>query len=241
MSDQSSFSIQNPRQVISHLLILLRHKCRLSIHFGAETEPCTTILLGINEDKNILILDVSRQETVNNQLLKASKLTFDTEFDGIKVSFGAPVLKKTTFKDEPAFSIPIPSSIFWMQRREYYRVKSPFTEASYCQIVLELEDKEPVNLKLYDISLTGFSMFNISKEISDLLVVGEPIVNQCKLILADIGEIAVSFEVCSKYMVNLDKQKKVQKIGCRLINVTSQIEELIQHYMYHIQREKLNK
>lgn len=238
MSDLSSFSIQNSRQIISHLSLLVKNKCLLSARFGANNESYITTLLGINEKNNTVILDYGSKEDLNQRILNANKVAFDTDYNGIKVSFTGAGLKKITHKGESAFSMSIPKSLYWMQRREYYRVKSPLSKPSYCQLIIE--DRKPVNLKLYDISLTGFAMLNVSKEISDLMIPGKKIA-QSKLILSEVGEGAISFEICAKYIINPDKLQKIQKIGCKFINLTRSVEETIQRYMQQIQREDLQK
>lgn len=238
MSDISSFSIQNPKQIIIHLSLLLKNKCLLSARFGTNNESYITTLLDISEGNNSIVLDYGPKEDLNQRMLNAGKVIFDTEYQGIKVSFTGTELKRTTHKGELAFSMPIPKSLYWMQRREYYRVKSPLSKPSYCQLIIE--DKKPVNLKLYDISLTGFAMLNVSKEVSDLLIPGTTF-EQCKLILSDSGEGMISFEVCAKYIINPDKLQKIQKIGCKFIKLTRPVEETIQRYMHQIQRENLQK
>ncbi len=238
MSDISSFSIQNPKQIVNHLSLLLKNKCLLSARFGTNNESYITTLLGIDEASNSIILDYGPKEDLNQRVLNAGKVTFDTEYNGIKVSFTGAALKKIAHKKEPAFGMAIPKSLYWMQRREYYRVKSPLSKPSYCQ--LRIEGKKPVNLKLYDISLTGFAMLNVSKEVSDLLIPGTT-VEQCKLILSDAGEGVISFEICAKYIINPDKLQKIQKIGCKFVKITRSVEEIIQRYMHQIQREDLQK
>ncbi|MGZ4954236.1 MAG: flagellar brake protein [Methylobacter sp.] len=238
MSDISSFSIQNPKQIINHLSLLVKNKCLLSARFGTNNESYITTLLEINEGNNSVILDYGPKEDLNQRILNAGKVTFDTDYNGIKVSFTGTGLKKITHKRDAAFSMSIPKSLYWMQRREYYRVKSPLSKPSYCQLIVE--GREPVNLKLYDISLTGFAMLNVSKEVSDILIPGTSF-SQSKLILSDAGEGMVSFEICAKYIINPDKPQKIQKIGCKFIKLARPVEEIIQRYMHQIQREDLHK
>ncbi len=238
MADISSFLVQNPKQIANYLLLLLKNKSLLGARFGTNNESYITTLLDINQKTDSLVLDSGSKEDLNQHILKAGRVIFDTEYKGIKVSFGGSGLKQIIYKGDPAFSMPIPRSIYWMQRREYFRVKSPLTKPSYCQ--LTLEDNKAVNLKLCDISLTGLAIFNVSKEISDLLIPGANFF-QCKLILSDAGECTVSFEVRAKYIVNPDKIQKIQKIGCKFINITRPAEEIIQRYMHQIQRESLQK
>jgi len=197
-----------------------------------------TTLLSVNEGNNTVVLDYGPKEDLNQRILNAGKVSFDTDYNGIKVSFAGTELKKITHKGDSAFSMSIPKSLYWMQRREYYRVKSPLSKPSYCQLIVE--GREPVNLKLYDISLTGFAMLNVSKEVSDLLIPGTSF-SQCKLILSEAGESPISFEVCAKYIINPDKPQKIQKIGCKFNKITRSVEEVIQRYMHQIQREDLQK
>ncbi|MDP1665436.1 MAG: flagellar brake protein [Methylobacter sp.] len=238
MSDISSFSVQNPKQIINHLSLLVKNKCLLSARFGTNNESYITTLLSVNEGDNSVILDYGPKEDLNQRILNAGRVSFDTDYNGIKVSFTGAALKKITHKRDAAFSMPIPKSLYWMQRREYYRVKSPLSKSSYCQLIIE--GREPVNLKLYDISLTGFAMLNVSKEVSELLIPGTSI-SQGKLILSDVGEGMISFEICAKYIINPEKLQKIQKIGCKFIKLARPVEEIVQRYMHQIQREDLQK
>jgi c-di-GMP-binding flagellar brake protein YcgR len=238
MSDTSSFSIQNPKQIINHLSLLFNHKSLLTARFGANNESYITTLLGINEKNNTLVIDYGPNEDLNQHIVNVGKVTLDTEYKGIKVSFTVIALKKITYNGDPAFSMPIPKSLCWLQRREYFRVKSPLSKPSFCQLIME--DRRPINLKLYDISLTGFAMLNESREISDLLITGRSF-EQCKLLLSGAGEGMISFEVSNKYIINPDKLQKIQKIGCKFTKITRQVEETIQRYIHHIQLGDLQK
>ncbi|MFI3157987.1 MAG: flagellar brake protein [Methylococcaceae bacterium] len=241
MSDISSFSVQNPKQILSYLLLLIKSESLLNVSFGADNESYVTPLLSINEKDKTVILDCSYKQALNQHILMASQISFQTEYNGIEVYFVGTALKKITYKGGVAFSMPIPKLLYWMERREYYRVKASLSKASYCQLMLD--DGKTVNLKLYDISLTGFAILNVSKEISELLTTGT-LIEQCKLILSGIGESTISFEVRYTYITKSDKfQKiqKVQKIGCKYINATRSAEDIIQRYMQQVQREELQK
>ncbi|MGZ5009881.1 MAG: flagellar brake protein [Methylobacter sp.] len=238
MSDISSFLVQNPKQINDNLSLLVKSKCLLSARFGAHNESYITTLLSINAGDNSLVLDCGSKEDLNQRILNADKVSFDADYNGIKVSFSTVALKRITYKNESAFTMPIPKALYWMQRREYYRVKSPLSKTSYCQLIVA--GRDPVNLKLYDISLTGFSMLNVSKEVSDLLVPGTSF-SDSKLILSGAGESMVSFEIRAKYIINPNKTQKIQKIGCKFIKITHRVEETIQRYMHQIQREDLQK
>jgi len=163
---------------------------------------------------------------------------------GVEVVFDTIRLAKIQYQGVSAFSVPIPASILWMERRELYRLKLPVAKSSYCQ--LTLKDQGPINLKLYDISLGGFSMLADSKKVSDLsknpdLMVLYTSFEHCKLILADTGEYTVSFEIRNKYIINPDNLNRMEKIGCKFTRITPALENAVQRYMQQIERETRQK
>lgn len=240
MSDASSFSIYNRRQIVHNLSILIKNKCLLSVRFNEGKAFFLSAILEIDEADNSIIFDYGPKETLNQQLLKAARIIFEADFAGIKASFKGSMVKQILYNGEPAFTMPIPESLFWMQRREFFRITSPRSKSSYCQVILE--NQEAVKLMLYDISLTGFSLLNTSAEISDLLIPGAQLEN-CRLVLAGAGEDTISFKVCSKFIINPDKivALKIQKIGCSFTRITPAFESIVQHYINQLQRESIQK
>lgn len=240
MSEASSFSIYNPRQIIHNLSVLIKNKCLVSVRFGEGKSFFLTAILELNEENKAIIFDFGPKEDLNQQLIKASRITFEADFAGVKCSFKGSMPKQILYNGESAFTIPIPESIFWMQRREFFRIKSPRSKSSYCQ--LALEEQKTVNLILYDISLTGFSVLNTSSEVSNFLVPGTQI-EQCRLVLSETGEDTISFKVCSKLIINPDKidSLKIQKIGCLFTKITPVFESTVQRYINQLQRESIQK
>jgi len=238
MEYESAFLIHSPEKIISKLLILLKNKCLLTACFGDNNDSFITTILDINIKNNLLIFYHSPKEDAIEQLLNSPKITFKTEYSGVKVAFDAIKLAKIHHQGVSVFAIPIPESILWMEARDFYRVKSPVSKSSYCQ--LTRKEQEPVSLKLYDISLVGFSVLTDSKEVSDLMIL-DAFFEQCKLILAETGEDTISFEIRSKYIINPENLNRMEKIGCKFTRVTPAFENTIQRYILQIERESLQK
>lgn len=240
MSEATSYSIYNPRQIVQNLSILIKNKCLLSVRFNEGRAFFLTAILEIDQANKSIVFDRAPKEDLNQQLIKADKINFEADFSGIKVSFKGSRMEHIIYNGEPAFAMPIPESIFWMQRREFFRIKSPLSKASHCQLIFE--DQEAVDLQLYDISLTGFSVLNSSAEISELLVPGARI-EKSRLVLSGAGEDTVAFKVCSKLVINPEKiaALRIQKIGCEFTRTTPAFESIVQRYINQLQRESLQK
>jgi c-di-GMP-binding flagellar brake protein YcgR len=244
MEYESPFLIDSPDKIINHLSILLKNKCLLTACFGDNDDSFITTILDIDKKDNVFIFHHGPKEDSIEQLLNSSKISFKTECLGVDVTFDTIRLAKIQHQGVSAFAVPVPASILWMERREFYRVKSPVSKSSYCQ--LTLKNQGPINLKLYDISLGGFSMLTESKEVLDLsktpdLMTLYTSFEQCKLVLADTGEGTISFEIRSKYIINPENLNRMEKIGCKFTRITPAFENTIQRYMQQIERENRQK
>lgn len=240
MEHESPFLISSPEQIIYYLSILFKHKCLLTVYFGDKDDSFITTILDIYIKDNLLAFYHSPKKESIEQLLNSPVITFKTRCFGVEVIFEAMRLDKINYHGLPAFAVPIPESMLWMERRAFYRVKLPAAKSSYCQ--LTLKDQEPINYKLYDISIIGFSMLVASQKVPDLSKESDPMVlytsfEQCKLMLADVEADTVSFEIRSKYIINPETSKRMEKIGCQFTQITPAFQSAIQRYMQQIERE----
>ena len=238
MELDSPFLISSPEQINLKLAILFKNKCLITAYYGNNGDSFITTVLDIDTQKNRLIFYHSPKEDAIEDLLKSPLITFKTEYQGIQVTFEATRIGKTQHQGITVFSIPIPESLLWIEARSFYRVRSPIAKSSYCQLVLK--DQDAINLKLYDISLAGFSMLNASSEISELLI-PDAAFEQCKLILTEAGEGTIAFKVRSKYIINSETSGRIEKIGCQFTKITPAFENVIQRYMGQIERENRQK
>jgi flagellar brake protein len=239
MEYESAFLIHSPEEIISKLSILLEHKCLLTVDFGDHGDSFITTIFDIYKENNYLVFHHGPKENLIEQFLNSPKITFRTEYLGIKVAFEANKLARTQHQGVSIFVIPIPESILWIEDRGFYRVKLPASKLSYCQ--LTLNNQEPVNLKLYDISLIGFSVLNTSNEVSALMVPDTQF-EQCKLVLAETGEDTISFTVRRKtYIINPVNLNRMEKIGCKFTRITPVFESTIRRYMQQIEKESRQK
>ena len=128
-----------------------------------------------------------------------------------------------------------------MQRRQFYRVRSPLSKDSYCSIPFPETDEnqeieETLDYKLYDLSAIGFAVLSETEEQAEHLTV-ETEFNDCKLILDSTETHTISFIVRSKLALNPNKPQKGQRIGCEILNIPPKVESAFLRYMQDIERE----
>ncbi len=240
MQDIKKYLVKNPKQVFTYLNMLSAERCLISATFGVdEKDTFLTAILDIDEKKQVISIDCGPKEYLNKKLLDSAIIKCSTEYKGIKVLFEGRKVKKAGSVSQPSFLVPIPSTLYWVQRREFYRIRSPLSKNSHCHVLVknsETEEETTLNLKLFDISASGFAVLSESTMYSKQLVPSAQFEN-CKLVLDGEGELAISFEVRNKIPLNPNKPGKEQRIGCSILNVSPRVESTIIRYMQNIERE----
>ncbi len=247
MGSDSEFNIKAPKQIISNLTQLMKQNCLISCHYGENNESFITTLLAIDNKKKTLFLDFGPKDYLNKQLLQSPQVEFRTELAGIKVAFDGKKITKTSLKGQQAFAMAIPEELFWMQRREYYRVRVPLSHDSYCRITLPVTDKDSeenteektLQCRLIDISICGIALTLMDIEHANQFIPTTEF-KDCLLVLAGNEFGPVNLTVKNRQKINPEKADKGYRIGCSLDNLTSGQESCIQRYMQEIERELSN-
>jgi len=145
MDNDDSAMLHNKAMIINNLSLLVKNKCMVSADLGGK-ESVLTAIIAVNHKENTLILDYGSSEHLNKRLLTHSHAKFSTVFNGIQVAFTADKVIKIKYEKEDAFQIPIPNSLYWYNRREYYRVNVPIMNPGICEVTLK-EPAEEANLE----------------------------------------------------------------------------------------------
>ncbi|OAI19512.1 hypothetical protein A1507_06915 [Methylomonas koyamae] len=251
MEKESDYLVRNAKLVYGHLTDLVKKKCIISAHFGEHNQSFLTTIIDLDQKANLLTLDVAPTELLNKQLLNSPKVLFRTEFDGIKVSFRGKSIKKSQSDGHPVFAMPIPDAIFWMQRRQFYRIKIPLSHInSVCQIEFtaprdpgNADNAEPVKSKgvfrLVDLSISGFAFLNPDPQF-DKFLNPEDKHEGCMIYLHDGGQAKISFEIKEITKVRATMTATQLRVGCRFTDIPPAFESNIQRYMQDIEIQQKN-
>lgn len=239
MTSDPSYSISDPKEITRNLTLVWKKKCLLTANFG-EHESFITTIINIDAKKNILVLDYGPKEYLNKKLLSSSNVTFQAEFSGIEAIIPGNKITKSREDEQAVFQLPIPESIIWKQRRQFYRVNSPLFNPASCLFTVDKENEINIQLDLHDVSLSGMALVYDDLELSEILASKEKFEN-CKLTLPEIGEGIVSFTIRNEAPLNREKPNKTQKIGCEFSNIKPAFESALQRYIQTVERENKKK
>lgn len=243
MATESDYIVKNAKMVFTHFNELVTKKCLISAHFGDRNTSFLTTIIELDPKKKLLQLDCGPSESVDNQLLASDKVLFRTEYNGIKVSFSARNIQKIQSGGESVLSMPIPDSIFWMQRRQYYRVKIPFSHTgSYCQMNFKSAQDDTIEtarFQLYDLSVTGVAFLNPDPKWAEHLQPDCQFVD-CSLHLNNGNHAIVGFVIKNNVKVRSGTLTLQDKMGCLFQSMPANFETSIQRYMQEIELQQKN-
>ena len=127
-------------------------------------------------------------------------------------------------------AIPIPDSMLWIQRRQFYRVRVPLGVPAYLEV-----DKNSGGFDkftLHDISAGGLAFIDVDNRFK--LEPGTLIEN-CRLFLPEHANGEITLEVKGSFPVNRNKREAGQRVGCTFVNLNMGFGAHIQRYIHTLE------
>ncbi|WP_052285462.1 flagellar brake protein YcgR [Kluyvera genomosp. 1] len=150
MSEHNTqFLKQNPLAVLNVLRDLQQANAALRVSWSSR--QFISRILDVSQQQ--LIIDFGSREEDNNAALLAKNLSMVAETNGAKIEFSVPQMQVENYQGLPAFVMPTPPAVWFIQRREYFRIPAPLYPPYYgCAT---LPDKKTLRFRLFDLSLGG--------------------------------------------------------------------------------------
>lgn len=234
--DDDPFIITSELEIRSILRSLQRHATLLRMYTRGNTDQSImTTILALDDDAQRLIVDASPDDDLNTRLERSSALLFDTRLDSVNIAFPGEDLQPCLHEDLPAFSLPYPTKLRRIQRREFYRVDIPVGEPASCTLVL-IDPGKParrVSVRMKDISAGGVALLDMDSQLPHENGILLP---EAVLTLPEAGEATVDLEVRRLLTATLPNKKEIVELGCAFISIDNPTRLLIQNYIGRLER-----
>lgn len=205
---------------------------RVALYYGDANDFILTTLL--DADNNGMWLEQSPENSDNRRITENSKLVFVSSHLQVKVQFTAHRVSAVVHRGYPAFYLPLPDSLYRLQRREYYRLMAPIIEPLRCVIAMgNPPKKRPCEFTIMDISGGGIAL--TCAETDTELVPGESYPN-CRIDLPEVGTISGTIEVKTLALLTSLSGHIHKRAGCEFKNLDGQSTILLQRYVTNMQR-----
>lgn len=234
--DLTRYQLKSRREILSLLRNVAMHNQLIRMQANNGVDSVLTSILEVDGDTDTVIIDCASIALLNQRLLESKDIAFDTALDNIRILFRTPSVEHCIYDNRPAFRIALPDSVIRLQRREFYRVKTPVANPVHCTLTIRGEKEETITVvaPLYNISGGGISIIDEKKQID-----------------ADFGRIypdccidfpgshaVVSLRVRSAQHFTLANGKRIHRLGFEYVNPSPAATTAIQRYITKLQRDQ---
>lgn len=193
-------------------------------------------ILEVNPDE--LIMDFGSQEFENTAVQRAAKVTITAETQGAKVEFTLPALQSGDFQDLPAFIAELPDSLYFIQRREYFRINAPLHPAYFCKAKMP-DKKTELRFRLFDLSLGGMGAL-LDGAMPEGLQAGMRF-SQIELDMASWGQFYFDAQLIAigerKVVDGKNETITTPRLSFRFLNISPGVERELQRIIFALERE----
>lgn len=226
--------ISSPNEIRFVMRYIAEKGNRVALYYGNQNEFILTTTLAADDAG--LWLEQSPHPSLNLRVANSDYLTFVSSHLQIKVQFTASQALSVKYQGRPAFYLPLPDSLYRLQRREYFRLSTPILKPLRCIINKQAPpNTKPLDYIVMDISCGGVGLTCME---SDIELIPGSSYPDCRIELPDLGTIKGTILV--KNMVELAPRSGIahKRAGCEFKNLDSASSILLQRYVTNMQRKK---
>lgn len=188
-----------------------------------------------------LIVDFGSQAQENQAAQKATNIQFTAETEGAKVEFILPKIQAVNYLNLPAFHAPLPPALWFVQRREYFRITAPLQPYYHCNTTLL--DGSPFEFRLCDLSLGGMGAL-VDGPLPEGLKAGMRF-SQVEMDLVQWGKFHFDMQLVTlserKVIDSKNQTVSTPRLSFRFLNVNPAVERELQRIIFSLERSAREK
>lgn len=234
------YEVCDPREIRQLLQRLIQARALLTVNHDDGQILLLSSVLGFDDHAGNLLLDTSARQDINVRVLAQAQLHCVGNLDNIEVRFSLGQLALGMHEQLPAFSVPMPERLIYLQRREYYRLLAPAADALECEIELPAEQvRAPRILRapVIDLSARGIAIRVPSDEDSHFQA--GVYFARSRLALPNTGAIESGLHIRHVREQTDRKGRTWQLAGCEWDQLSMAMQAIGQRYIMRVERERL--
>jgi c-di-GMP-binding flagellar brake protein YcgR len=147
----NNFGKRNPLEIGVALKNLMNRGDFVAVQYRGG--QLVTRILDVDVGARQFVFDWGSMAEQNKALLASDKNLFTAQPDGVRLEFWSGLPVAIEYEGRPAFIGAFPDVLYFMQRREYFRVSTPILDPFICRG--KFADGSEFDYEVHDISLGG--------------------------------------------------------------------------------------
>ena len=233
IDEDDPYAVLQPLEIQAILSNMLSKRVLVRLDVPRRAVSVISTLLDVDRKFGTILLDNASDEDINGQLLRAPLVRLQGMLDRVMIEFSGQ-LAPAFHGGRPAFSMKVPAQLRRMQRREFFRIDIPTSNAIACTIRdSSLPDKQ-ADLRLLDLSAGGIQLAD-DGQVLDKIPVGT-IFGGCTLDLADFGAVDINLRLLRHAQLLQENGKMLHTAAFRFFNLPGNRQIMIQQYVSSLER-----
>ncbi|PLZ00666.1 flagellar brake protein [Burkholderia sp. WAC0059] len=229
---QPDFGRRNPLEVGVQLRNLLNRGDFITLHYRGG--QLATRILDVDVRQQTFVFDWGSVPVQNEAVLRAEACHFLASPEGVRVEFSTGTPRETRFDGRSAFEAAFPEVLYYVQRREYFRVDTPVLEPCLCAGALP--DGTGFRWEVNDLSLGGLGLRTTDERAADLEMGTR--IPDVDLDLRSHGTLNVELGLVGKRFVDLPNGTRRYHLGFRFESLPGTTENTLQRYITQLEMKR---
>ena len=226
------FARRNPLEIGVQLRNLNNRGDFLTVQYKGG--QLATRILDVDVRERAFVFDWGAVAEQNSRVLASPACTFRASPEGVRVEFSTVTPTETRFEGRPAFQASFPDVLFFVQRREYFRVDAPLIDPYFCRG--KLPEGDDFRFEIHDISLGGIGLRTFDERVVALTMgVTLP---EVEINLNGHGTLVLDLELVSLRAAPLPNGKPCYQLGTRFLSLPGSAENTLQRLITQLEMRR---
>ena len=236
--DHERYQVHSRFEIASLLRAVADSHIAVTVYFNQGADFIVTNVLDVNPEFEELILDLGADDAANQRLLKSARMTVVTFLDHIRLQFQAQRAEETVHEQLPALRIRLPEVLLRLQRRNFYRIRTPVAKPIAASFPDPANRGRRVSLRIFDLSCGGVAL--MAGEDEPVLETGM-ILADCRIDLPEVGALNTVLEVRNAAKHEEGARKNLRRYGCQFVSLPPALASAVQRYITKTERERAQR
>ena len=228
----NDFGRRNPLEIGVQLRNLVNRGDFLTAQYKGG--QLVTRILDVDVRARTFTFDWGALAEQNRGLIAAPRCVFHAQPEGVRVEFVTGAPRETRFEGRPAFEADFPDVLFYVQRREYFRVDAPVLDPYTCTGLLP--DGGRFHFEVHDLSLGGVGMRTTDERVAELPMGTR--LQDCELSLGALGRLSLDLQLVSHRSTALPNGTQRYQLGFRFLTLPGSAENTLQRLITQLEMKR---
>ncbi|NIF77474.1 flagellar brake protein [Paraburkholderia sp. Cy-641] len=227
-----NFAQRHPLQIAVCLRNLLNGQDFVTVEFDGR--QIVTQVLDVDSRNARFVFDMGSVADDNRALPAAPQLTFRSLPGGIRTEFTTGGATPTRFEGRAAFEAPFPPLLYYVQRREFFRVQTPLLDPYLA--IGPYANGGSFRLELQDLSLGGIALKTADERFGSLEA--GTVLHDVTLQLGSFGTLQLDLQIVAPRALTTPKGDRRYVIGCKFACALGPAERTLQRVVTQLETKR---